>query len=535
MLQKLDDLSSEIEGTSGRGRGKGRGRGRGRKKQSEQKPEDEQSGQKLEEQLSEQKSEQGLSENKPEQEMSEMPSPLDETNAEKQIEEEIRSNTGENDAEENDADTDDDNAADDDAGNDDQPEEKESNHKLTRTNQKKILKFVSELKSMMQGIFDEAEDDALSQEEKASCQKLLLTISVKERLFNEEQRHMARVMLKRLEGDRRRRCRTSEQTLRFSPGRRVREDEDITSPVREELLIVGKKQKRKRRKKAEMDIVEPDKKRPKRGSEEEENGRTYLGDDGYLHHSDSEADWSDVGEELYQGGRKRNEISRKEAKRRRTWAIDDDPATAAGRPWPVFPRNYVIKVLGAVLEEMIKHDKKKGGLFSKPVPRDEFPEYYEQIKNPMDYGTMKVKLERGEYRSAQAMQKDFVLVMQNCLQFNAPNSDIVKEARQQALMRPDILRRAAMQHNLFLSEDGSVLEILDDNEKVEETSEAKVKKRRRRTKQEMLDAQAAAVGAPIPRKVGCIFSPPKSDRLLFLQNAFIVVPEERGETQERGN
>lgn len=67
---------------------------------------------------------------------------------------------------------------------------------------------------------------------------------------------------------------------------------------------------------------------------------------------------------------------------------------------------------------------------------------------------MKEKLERGEYRSAQAMQKDFILVMQNCITFNSPNSDIVKDARQQALMRPSILRKAAEKHNLFLGEDG---------------------------------------------------------------------------------
>jgi hypothetical protein len=39
----------------------------------------------------------------------------------------------------------------------------------------------------------------------------------------------------------------------------------------------------------------------------------------------------------------------------------------------------------------------KDGIFSVPVPRDELPEYYEQIEHPMDYGTMRQK--RDEYRS----------------------------------------------------------------------------------------------------------------------------------------
>jgi len=78
---------------------------------------------------------------------------------------------------------------------------------------------------------------------------------------------------------------------------------------------------------------------------------------------------------------------------------------------------------------------------------------------------MKSKLARGEYRSAQGMQKDFILIMQNCLQFNAVDSDIVKEARRQALSMPGLLRSAATTHNLFISEDGNVFEIYSDNEK----------------------------------------------------------------------
>lgn len=244
--------------------------------------------------------------------------------------------------------------------------------------------------------------------------------------------------------------------------------------IPEELRIVStKKVKRKRRKKWEMErdrALEEERKRRKLDSDDD------LDEDGYLRHSDSEGDWSDV------GGTDRNTISRKQAKRQRQWCADDDAATAAGRPWPVFPRKLVSKVLGTVMEEVLKNDEEEG-VFSVPVPRDEFPEYYEQVKQPMDYGTMKIKLDKGEYRSAQAMQKDFILVMQNCLQFNSPNSDIVKEARKQALMRPSILRMAAEKHDLFLTEDGSVLEIVDEEQRrAQKAYVAKKRKRRRRNK-----------------------------------------------------
>jgi len=413
MIQKLEDLSDDIFGTSGKKKGKGRGRGRWKRK-------------KAEDEEKEQEEKAVEPEEKPE-----------ENGNEKNEATEIEGKTAS------------------DAEDGENEEEQEEKTELTRTDLKKVSKFISDLKSMMQGIFDEVEDGSLPSDEKAVASKLLLTISVKEKLFNEEQRHIARSMLKRLEGDRRRRCRTSDAADRgHTPSSRNRGD----TAIREELRIVKKRKKRR-----------------KKGEDQD------IGDDGYKVHSDDEADWSDVGEDLYDSsGMKRNTISRKEANRRRQWASDADAATAAGRAWPVLPRTMVSKVLGSLLEEVMKIDEESGGVFSVPVPEDDFPEYYEQIKQPMDYGTMKKRWQNGEYRSAQAMQKDFILVMQNCLKFNANDSDIVKEAREQALMRPKLLREAATKHDLFLAEDGSVFEILDDEKK--KGTQGTPKKRRRRRK-----------------------------------------------------
>lgn len=365
---------------------------------------------------------------------------------------------------------------------DEDADEGDSNKKkkfqLTKTQKRKIAKFMSDLKSMMEGLFDEAEDDNLPAEEKASAQKLLLTISVKEKMFNEDQRHYARVTLKRLEGDRRRRCRTSDVGETRTP-RKPSYDEDNVA-IREELRIVSSKKVKRRRRKGGADDDHQDGRRRK---------RLEIGDDGYKVHSDDEAEWSDVDDDVYgQKAKKSVTISRKEANRRRQWAADGDAAVAAGRPWPALPRTEVFKVLKTLLDSVLKHDEAKGGIFSVPVPREDFPEYYEQVKNPMDYGTMKKKLENEEYRSAQAMQKDFRLVMQNCLQFNAHDSEICQEARQQALMRPSQLRAAALANDLFLAEDGTVLQIVD-----EKSGATPVKKRKRRTKEEMRrDAEAAA-------------------------------------------
>jgi hypothetical protein len=237
---------------------------------------------------------------------------------------------------------------------------------------------MSDLKSMMDGIFLDAEDESLPKSEKAICEKLLLTISIKEWLFNDEQRKLARNMLKRLEGDRRRRCPTStEQPGRLSTDT-FRQADEGSSEVREEL---------------------------------------------------------------------------------------------------------------------------KDGIFSVPVPRDELPEYYEQIEHPMDYGIMRQKLERDEYHSAQAMQKDFILVMQNCLKFNARGSEIVKEARQQALMRPVMLRNAAMKQKIFLAEDGSALEVYSDGEgDKDDGSPKKKRKGGKKSGESKGNEEGGEITARIPKK-----------------------------------
>jgi hypothetical protein len=386
--------------------------------------------------------------------------------------------------------------------NDDDEEEKSESegYNLSRTNQRKVHKYMSDLKSMMDGIFVDAEDDSLPHSDKALCQKLLLTISVKDKIFNEEQRKFARNMLKRLEGDRRRRCRTSmEQPDRLSvESLRGQGNEE----VREELLILSKHQRKRRRQRGRASTREPSAKRTKRDSidGDGDSGGGYIGEDGYLHHSDSEADWSDVGEDPYQPGKKKSGISKKEANRRRAWATDDDAATAAGRPWPALPRPLVQQILSTLLDEVIKYDEEKGGLFSKPVSKEDLPEYYVEIENPMDYGTMREKLERGEYRSAQAMQKDFILVMQNCLKFNEKDSDIVREARQQALMRPGLLRQAAMKHKLFLAEDGTALEVNSDGEDDRDDKKSPKKKRKRKKRKGDDEGGDDESSLKVPRK-----------------------------------
>lgn len=60
--------------------------------------------------------------------------------------------------------------------------------------------------------------------------------------------------------------------------------------------------------------------------------------------------------------------------------------------------------------------------------------YYEEIKKPMDFGTMTSKLNEGKYTTMEDFAKDVELIFNNCRTFNPPTTyptdcaDIVERA-----------------------------------------------------------------------------------------------------------
>ncbi len=197
-----------------------------------------------------------------------------------------------------------------------------SGDNLTRGRIKKVNEFMTDLKGVMvsdniitpiqtfpkklghhahaflflkEDIFEQERDDTLPPSEKAICQKLLLTISVKSKLFSQSQRDTAKKLLDRLEGDRRRKCRTSNIGIDTNVV-----DETLFAPsIRKELLIVSSKKKRKKGCKKESKAANDE---DSESDSDDENKQTKkktireseLDDDGFLKHSDDEGDWSDV-------------------------------------------------------------------------------------------------------------------------------------------------------------------------------------------------------------------------------------------------
>ena len=66
--------------------------------------------------------------------------------------------------------------------------------------------------------------------------------------------------------------------------------------------------------------------------------------------------------------------------------------------------------------------------FAQPVNRDEVPDYYEVIKEPMDLSTMEERLSNDLYPTPQDFIKDAKLVFDNCRKYNNETTPYAKSA-----------------------------------------------------------------------------------------------------------
>ncbi|XP_028412808.1 BRCA2-interacting transcriptional repressor EMSY-like [Dendronephthya gigantea] len=74
-----------------------------------------------------------------------------------------------------------------------------------------------------------------------------------------------------------------------------------------------------------------------------------------------------------------------------------------------------------------KNARSAASWFLKPVATSEAPGYYKVIKSPMDFGTIKTKLEAGEYIAPCDFHRDMLLVKANCCKYNPPGHVVRKD------------------------------------------------------------------------------------------------------------
>ncbi|KAM7402216.1 hypothetical protein PAMP_017478 [Pampus punctatissimus] len=107
----------------------------------------------------------------------------------------------------------------------------------------------------------------------------------------------------------------------------------------------------------------------------------------------------------------------------------------------------------------------QGQLFSEPFQqlpsRREYPDYYQQIKQPTALHQIRAKMKNAEYETMEQMESDLNLMFENAKRYNMPNSSIYKRAfRLQQIMQAkkrDLLRRDDDDGDSILSSDaGSI-------------------------------------------------------------------------------
>ena len=65
--------------------------------------------------------------------------------------------------------------------------------------------------------------------------------------------------------------------------------------------------------------------------------------------------------------------------------------------------------------------------FVKPNP-EQYPDYYEVIREPIDLKTIDMKITKSNYKSIDDMMADVFLMFKNAKQYNEPNSLVYQDA-----------------------------------------------------------------------------------------------------------
>ncbi|KAM4840743.1 bromodomain-containing protein 1 isoform X4 [Urocitellus parryii] len=95
-------------------------------------------------------------------------------------------------------------------------------------------------------------------------------------------------------------------------------------------------------------------------------------------------------------------------------------------------------LLRSVLEQLQEKDPAK--IFAQPVP-----DYLDHIKHPMDFATMRKRLEAQGYRNLRAFEEDFDLIVDNCLKYNAKDTVFYRAAVRLRDQGGVVLRQARRQ------------------------------------------------------------------------------------------
>ncbi|XP_051979029.1 bromodomain-containing protein 1-like isoform X2 [Xyrauchen texanus] len=110
--------------------------------------------------------------------------------------------------------------------------------------------------------------------------------------------------------------------------------------------------------------------------------------------------------------RKREKLKREEMK------LQQSVLEMQLTPFPV--------LLRAVLDQLQERDQTK--IFAQPVSIKEVPDYLDHIKHPMDFSTMRKRIDSHGYKNLDEFEDDFNLIINNCMKYNAKDTTFYRAA-----------------------------------------------------------------------------------------------------------
>ncbi|XP_068826227.1 bromodomain-containing protein 1 [Capricornis sumatraensis] len=100
-------------------------------------------------------------------------------------------------------------------------------------------------------------------------------------------------------------------------------------------------------------------------------------------------------------------------------------------------------LLRSVLDQLQEKDPAR--IFAQPVSLKEVPDYLDHIKRPMDFATMRKRLEAQGYRTLRELEEDFDLIVDNCMKYNAKDTVFYRAAVRLRDQGGVVLRQARRQ------------------------------------------------------------------------------------------
>ncbi|CAI2164309.1 16350_t:CDS:10 [Funneliformis geosporum] len=111
----------------------------------------------------------------------------------------------------------------------------------------------------------------------------------------------------------------------------------------------------------------------------------------------------------------------------------------------LFPLDYILR---PTLEEIVALDKNE--IFAKPVSIEEVPDYLIHITHPMDFGTMRKKIDAHEYslgNGLQGFKDDLELVFRNAMTYNTSDTIYYRVAKKLQIQSQSIVANAEQDYS----------------------------------------------------------------------------------------